>query len=84
MELKIETSNGRDLYVEYYCTCPSSNFKGTNIEHLMKKRVILYGYNDDYFFNEVNKEPRAYACSCGKKYTQQWFRSGKAIVEEVN
>jgi hypothetical protein len=68
---------GRDLYFDLQCTCPDPLFKDSDIAHLMKRRITLTGYADDYFFDVVNKEPRQGKCSgCGRPYTVQWFRDG--------
>lgn len=83
MKLEIKHIAGNDLSVDFQCDCPHKSFVGTDIEHLMKHRIYLYGYNDNYFFNEVNNEPREFKCKCGKQYKQQWFRNGYVEVEEV-
>lgn len=83
MILNIEHVGGRDLSASFYCTCPSELFKGIEIEHIMKTLIRLTEYNDSYFFNEVNKEPRSLTCKCGKQYTQQWFADDHGYVEVV-
>ncbi|MGD6876828.1 hypothetical protein [Bacillus infantis] len=83
MKLDIKHIGGRDLSVDFLCTCPSDLFKGTEIEHLMNERIRLSGYNDNYFFNTVNAEPRQFKCKCGKEYTQQWFNEGYVEVNEI-
>lgn len=83
MKLNINQIRGNDLSVDFECVCPSETFKGTPIEHLMKQRIYLTGYNDDYFFNTVNAEPRSFKCKCGKEYTQQWFRNGTCEIREI-
>jgi hypothetical protein len=77
------SSLGNDLSVYFYCICPSDLFKGSEIEDLMKERIYLYGYNDNYFFNTVNAAPRQFKCKCGKEYTQQWFVEGHVEVKEI-
>ena len=76
MTVEIEVITGRDLVAEFKCDCPSDSFKGSAIEHLMKHRIKLYGYNDSNFFDNVNKEPHPYKCKCGKEYRYQWTRDG--------
>jgi|GEM_PF-5092791 len=77
------SSLGNDLFAKFYCDCPSELFKGTPVEHIMKTNITLSGYNDDYFFDVDNKEPREYKCKCGKRYSYQWKRNG-VEVEEIN
>ncbi|WP_137743357.1 hypothetical protein [Robertmurraya siralis] len=84
MKLKIKKITGNDLSVDFECTCPNEKFKGTPIEDIMKTRIYLSGYNDDYFFDKVNAEPRLIRCKCGKEYTQQWFRDGRVIINQLN
>lgn len=84
MKLYITHIGGNDLAVDFQCTCPSDLFKGTEIEHLMKHRINLYGYNDNYFYNTVNAEPREFKCKCGKHYTQQWFSDGFVDIKEIS
>lgn len=62
-----------DLYFEIHCTCPDEKWIGTNIEHIMKHKIVLTGYNDSNFFNNVNKESRESKCKCGRKFRYQWF-----------
>ena len=69
-------SLGRDLFYDLECTCPSSLFIGTEVEHIMKHDIKLTGYADNYFFDTVNAEPRFGKCKCGRKFTYQWFRDG--------
>jgi hypothetical protein len=76
MKKQFKWSGGRDLHYTIKCTCPSEKWKGTDIEHLMTTDILLSGYADDYFFDEVNKEPRTIDCKCGKRYGVQWFRDG--------
>ena len=65
----------RDLFFKLKCTCP---YKSDNPEltRLLTHTITLNGYADDYFFDEVNKEPREGKCKCGRRYTVQWFRDG--------
>jgi hypothetical protein len=79
--LEIRTNNGRDIYADFECVCPSDLFKDSPIAHIMKQRILLAGYNDDYFFDVVNKEPREHECKCGIKRLVQWTRDG-VIVQE--
>lgn len=83
MILQIKHLSGNDLAVDFHCTCPSNLFKGTQVENLMKERIYLYGYNDDYFFDKVNAAPRSFRCKCGKEYIQQWFKDGYVEVKEI-
>lgn len=83
MELKWKVAGGNDLVVEFKCECPSALFIGTNIEHLMKQKIDLWGYADANFFDNVNSKPRNFKCKCGKEYSQQWFTDGKVIVETI-
>lgn len=83
MKLKIQVIARNDLAVDFHCDCPHPRFIGTPVEHIMKNKITLYGYNDRYFFEEVNKEPRNIKCRCGKEYTQQWFDKGYVIVEPL-
>lgn len=82
-KLIVKHIGGRDLAVDFKCTCPSELFKGSKVEHLMKETIHLYGYNDANFWNNVNNEPRDFNCKCGKKYTQQWFANGYVEIREV-
>lgn len=65
-----------DLYADdVKCVCPSKKWIGTDIEHLMQRRISLNGYNDSNFFDNVNKKPRIGRCNqCGREYKYQWFR----------
>jgi hypothetical protein len=74
--LEIHTVVGNDLATSFYCECPSELFKDSSISHLMKQKITLYGYNDNYFFNEVNKEMRIYTCKCGLQYKYRWTYDG--------
>lgn len=75
--LDITSNNGRDLYAETKCTCVEQKWleKGINI----KTTIRFSGYNDDYFFNVVNKNPQERDCSCGAKYSFQWKQDGVHI-----
>jgi hypothetical protein len=83
MKLEIKHVMGNDLAVDFQCDCPHESFIGTDIENIMKHRIYLYGYNDSYFFNNVNAQPRSFKCKCGKEYTQQWFNDGYVEVKEI-
>lgn len=67
---------GNDLYFHAQCSCPSKMFLGTPVEHIMKTKLTLTGYNDANFFDNVNAEPRELACGCGRRFKAQWFRNG--------
>lgn len=82
MNFNWRSIGGRDLSASFYCTCPDKNYVGTPIETVMKTKIELSGYNDRYFWDEVNKEPREVECECGKKYTQQWKENGIVEVNE--
>jgi hypothetical protein len=68
-------SLGRDLFAEIgECDCiafPDS----VSLAHF-KKKVWLTGYADDYFFDQVNAEPREIKCKCGAEFIYQWRRDG--------
>jgi hypothetical protein len=83
VKLDIKHVGGNDLAVDFQCDCPHESFIGTDIEHLVKQRIHLYGYNDGYFFNVVNAEPRSFKCKCGEKYQQQWFADGYVEVTKL-
>ena len=83
IEKEIRFIGGNDLAVDFRCTCPSEMWKGTDIEHIMKERIHLHGYNDANFWDNVNSEPRKLTCKCGKSYTQQWFRNGYVVIKEL-
>jgi hypothetical protein len=81
MKHQFTCPNGRDMYFSFKCTCPSALFKDSDIADIMKTTITLSGYADDYFFNEVNIEPRIYQCICNKQYRYQWFRDGVEYEE---
>ena len=64
---------GNDLYVD--CSCPiCSCDKGDGWHY---NRIKLSGYNDHYFFNEVNKDFRKYTCNkCDTEYEYRWTTEG--------
>lgn len=82
-KIKYRNIGGNDLAVDFYCSCPSPQFKDTPIADLMKKKIYLSGYSDNYFFEEVNKEPREFTCECGKKYSQQWKNDGYVYLKKI-
>jgi len=63
---------GNDLFVTTYCDCVDKRYN----HNLFKTKIDLSGYNDDYFFDEVNAEPRTHKCECGKEYRYRWTREG--------
>lgn len=69
-------SLGNDLYFDLQCTCPDKSWADSEVAHLFKTKIKLTGYNDHYFFHEVNKEPREGQCQCGRKFKYQWFPDG--------
>lgn len=76
MQLSYECVGGRDIYAEKVeCVCPHPLFIDSPVSHLMTNKIRLSGYDDDNFFDNVNKEPREGQCSCGRKFKFQWFRS---------
>jgi len=78
------TRHRNDLFCEFECTCPSESWRNTPIEHLMKEKIKFSGYNDNYFFDVVNREPKIRTCKCGKKYRYQWKREGVEVEEITN
>ena len=80
MILKFEQLSN-DLFTRFQCTCPDVAFKNSPVAGLMRTTIRLTGYNDSYFFTEVNKAPREIQCGCGKKYTIQWFPDGVEVNE---
>lgn len=70
---------GNDMYADFYCTCPNKEYKGTPLAKIMKTKISFSGYNDNYFFDVVNKEPQIRICSCGKSYLFQWKREGVSV-----
>lgn len=84
MELQCRCIGGRDLSVDFQCDCPHPDYQDNEaLKNIMKTRIYLSGYNDDYFFREVNKYPRNFKChNCGKEYRQQWFKDGTVHVYE--
>lgn len=88
--IEYETIAGNDLVASFKCECPDESFKDSSFAHLMKHRIRLYGYNDLYFFEEVNKEPRMYNCKCGFQYKYRWTYEGVEVerieynIEKVN
>lgn len=81
MIIKKFTSHSNDLFCDVgKCRCPSPTFIGSDIEHLMKKRIKLTGYWDKNFFENVNKEKRKYECGgCNMKFDYQWKTDGVYI-----
>jgi len=79
MRKPFKRSGGNDLHYRIECTCPSERWKDSPVAHIMKTEILLSGYADDFFFDEVNKSPRVTKCSCGKEYQYQWFRDGIEI-----
>lgn len=74
---------GNDLVAKFFCKCPSEDYKDhPTLAGLIKTQIKLWGYNDNYFFREVNKESRELVCKCGIKYSYQWTYAG-VIMEEI-
>lgn len=72
-----------DLHFKIECTCPSKLFEGSDIAHLMKTTIRCSGYDDDNFFDNVNRTPRRSKCgTCGRPYRIQWFRDGVEFAFE--
>lgn len=81
--MKLEyTALGNDLYCKFNCTCPEERWKDSPLRDIMKTTIRLTGYNDNYFFDEVNKEPKEVKCKCGNAYMVQWFRDGVEIKQQ--
>ena len=78
--LKISSSNGRDMYAEMQCSCSNSKYKDGPLADIMKTTIRFTGYNDDYFFDVVNKEPRERVCECGRKFQFQWKSDGVHVL----
>lgn len=78
-QILIPRQLGNDLFVDIYCECPHKDYVGTPIAKIMKTKLTFSGYNDNYFFEEVNKEPKEMVCDCGRKYIYQWKRTGFEI-----
>lgn len=73
MKLEID-SLGRDLFAKIFCTCKKPAKAG---EYAFSHQIRLTGYNDDYFFNVVNANPREGKCSnCGRAFKYQWKTDG--------
>ncbi len=81
--LPFKNIGGNDLSAEFDCSCPSRLFINSPISDLMKTKVYLSGYNDNYFFDNVNKVERPFSCHCGKQYSQQWTRT-HVILKRLN
>lgn len=75
------TQHRNDLHASFNCECPSAKFKDTPVAHIMKTKITLSGYDDAYFFNVVNKEPREITCACGRRYAVQWKEYGVEVAE---
>lgn len=78
------TAFGNDLFAEFHCSCPAKEYKDTGLADIMKTKIKLSGYNDAYFFNDINKTPAIISCVCGKKYSTQWKRSGVSVEEVLD
>ena len=74
---------GRDLFADFECTCPEPRYANDEVlSKYFNTKIKLSGYNDSYFFNEVNKEPRTVSCpTCNKKYQVQWLSDGVEVQE---
>lgn len=82
--LKIDSSNGRDMYATMECSCPDKRWADNEVlKNSFKTKIRFTGYNDDYFFSVVNKEPRERICDCGKKYNFQWKHDGVHVDESL-
>lgn len=69
-----------DLFAEFECKCPKIEYKDDPIlSGIIKTKIEITGYNDSYFFDIVNKEPREIKCECGRVYDVQWLR-GKVMI----
>jgi hypothetical protein len=72
MFLKIKDHYRNDLFSEdIYCTCLDKKFLEDNLH--FNYRFSLSGYNDNYFFETVNKDIQHGKCSnCGREYEYRW------------
>lgn len=78
---------GNDLFADLTCTCPHKDYVDGPLANIIKTKITLSGYNDNYFFEVVNKEPRIISCECGKKYSVQWQKNEgimRVSVNEIN
>lgn len=66
---------GRDLFADVECTCKKELVPGV----MVNNKIKLTGYNDSYFFDEVNKEPRECACKCGRILHYRWTPDGVSV-----
>lgn len=81
-KLEIDSNNGRDLYAQIECSCLDKRWEGSSIYHIMKTKIKFTGYNDDYFFKVVNKEPREQVCDCGRVFIFQWKEDGVYVEDK--
>lgn len=70
---------GNDLFADFYCDCFDPKRKGTPLAKIIKTKISLSGYNDNYFFEVVNKDPQIRICECGRSYHIQWKRTGVEV-----
>lgn len=70
-----------DLFVETDLTCECSAFPDhpNKMMRDIKEKITTTGYYDNYFFDIIFDQPRAYRCKCGCVITVQWFRDGVEI-----
>ena len=79
--LRFRNVGGRDLYADLYCECPSELNHSPEIKHLFKHKIVLTGYDDTNFFDNVNSEPKELVCKCGRKRLIQWTREGVEVED---
>lgn len=77
---------GNDLFADFECSCSPEKYKGTALASILKTQLQHSGYNDDYFFETVNKEQEEFSCHCcGKKYLIQWKKDPiRCTIEFLN
>lgn len=74
---------GNDLYCKVECNCLDPKWADTDVAHMFKRAIWLYGYADDNFFDRVNAKPLETKCECGRRLKYQWFRDG-VVAEFVD
>lgn len=69
---------GNDLFVDFRCLGCAEKLKKF-------KRLKFTGYNDNYFFNVVNKDFRSYSCEdCETEYLYKWTVDGVILKGKVD
>jgi hypothetical protein len=62
-----------DIVAKISCQCPK--YPTNDFLKHIKKEHALWGYNDDYFFKVVNKDPKETVLSCGCNIKYQWTKT---------